>query len=184
MTASKERRLPFVRLSYARNRTASGRRTATPARKAARYVAFGRDRKAEKEGKQRGEWYGPDGQIHAHEEVLAWAAEQARSHRYTFQALLSVPEGRLRATDYGRALREARYIESWRLMSHEDTGHSHAHVLFFRDGRMDREVFADWHEQIRRQLAALEERDLGGEQAEEALQPGLDTGLEGGLEWD
>jgi hypothetical protein len=183
VTASKERRLPFVRLSYASNRTATGRRTATPARKAARYVAFGRDRQAETEGKQRGEWYGPDGQIHAHEEVLTWATAQARRYQYTFQALLSVPEGRLRATDYGRALHEARYIESWRLMSHEDTGHSHAHVLFFRDGRMDREVFADWHEQIRRQLATLEERHLGGEQAEEALQPGRDRERGEGLEW-
>jgi len=184
MTANKGRSLPFVRLSYALNRTPTGRRTATPARKAARYFAFGKDRQAEREGEQRGEWYGPDGQIHTHEEVLAWAAGQAKEHQYTFQALLSVPEGRLRPADFTLALQEARYIDSWRLMSHEDTAHSHAHVLFFRDGRMEKEVFADWHQQIRHHLAALEERNLGGEQAEEVLQPGLDRGREGGLEWD
>lgn len=184
MTTAKERPLPFVRLTYARNRTPTGRRTATPARKTARYVAFGTDRQAERDGKQRGEWYGPDGQRHTHEEVLVWAAEQATSHRYTFQALLSVPEGRLRPADFCRALREARYIDDWKLMSHDDTGHSHAHVLFFRDGRMDREGFADWHERIRQQLAALEERDLGGKQAEEGLEQGLDKGVGGGLAWD
>ena len=48
MTASKDSPLPFVRLSCARNRTATGRRTAIPARKAVHYFAFGRDRQAEK----------------------------------------------------------------------------------------------------------------------------------------
>ena len=63
--------LPFVRLTYVANRTPTGRRTATPARRAARYFAFGHDREAAPDAEQRGRWVGPGGQTHDHEAVLA-----------------------------------------------------------------------------------------------------------------
>ena len=156
MAESKSRPLPFVRLTYTANRTPTGRRTATPARKAARYFAYANDLEAERSGQQRGHWYGPDGSKHEHEPVLAWAAAGAKAHHYTFQALLSLPEGRLSAEDFTRAMREGKYIDDFRLIPHDDTEHSHAHVLFFRDSRMDKEQFTDWHERIRQSLAARE----------------------------
>lgn len=152
--------LPFVRLTYTSNRTPTGRRTSTPARRAARYFAFGNAREAAHGAEQRGRWYGPDGKRHDHEAVLAWIAAQARDHAYTFQALLSVPKGRLRAEDFSRAMQEGKTIDDWRLLTHDDTAYRHAHVLFFRDGRLDKEVFADWHERVRRELAALEAASL------------------------
>lgn len=148
--------LPFVRLTYVANRTPTGRRTATPARRAARYFAFGHDREAAPDAEQRGRWVGPGGQTHDHEAVLAWIAAQAREHVYTFQALLSVPEGRLQAEDFSRAMQEGKTIDDWRLLSHDDTAYSHAHVLFFRNSRLDKESFAGWQERVRRELAALE----------------------------
>ncbi len=156
----KDRSLPFVRLSHTLNRTPTGKRTATPAKRAARYFAFANDRKAEREAKQRGAWYGPGGTTHDHQAVLAWAAAQAKTHAYTFQALLSVPEGRLGAEDFARAMKEGQEIDDWRLLAHNDTAYSHAHVLFFRDSRLERERFAGWHRRIRRELAALEEAAL------------------------
>lgn len=152
--------LPFVRLTYSLNRTPTGKRTATPARRAARYFAFGHGREAARGAEQRGRWVGPDGQAHDHEAVLAWAAAQARDHAYTFQALLSVPEGRLRAEDFARAMQEGQTIDDWRLLSHDDTAYSHAHVLFFRNSRLDKESFAGWQERVRRELAALEAASL------------------------
>lgn len=155
-----KRPLPFVRLTYTLNRTPTGKRTATPARRAARYFAFGNDREAEHGAEQRGRWYGPDRKTHDHEAVLAWIAAQAREHAFTFQALLSVPEGRLQAEDFSRAMQEGKTIDDWRLLSHDDTAYSHAHVLFFRNSRLDKEVFADWHERVRRELAAIEAASL------------------------
>lgn len=155
-----KRPLPFVRLTYTPNRTPTGKRTATPARRAARYFAFGNDREAAHGAEQRGRWYGPDGQTHDHEAVLAWITARARDHAYTFQALLSVPEGRLQAEDFSRAMQEGKTIDDWRLLSHDDTAYSHAHVLFFRNSRLDKEVFADWRERVRRELAAIEAASL------------------------
>jgi hypothetical protein len=152
--------LPFVRMTYTPNRTPTGRRTATPAKRAAHYFAFANDREAAQGAEQRGRWYGPDGQTHDHEAVLAWVAARARDHAYTFQALLSVPEGRLRAEDFSRAMQEGKTIDDWRLLTHDDTAYSHAHVLFFRNSRLDKEVFADWHDRVRRELAALEAASL------------------------
>jgi hypothetical protein len=152
--------LPFVRLNYTPNRTPTGKRTATPARRAARYFAFGNDLEARHGAEQRGRWVGPNGKTHDHEAVLAWIAAQAREHAYTFQALLSVPEGRLRAEDFSRAMQEGKTIDDWRLLSHDDTAYSHAHVLFFRNSRLDKESFADWRERVRRELAALEAANL------------------------
>lgn len=152
--------LPFVRLTYAPNRTPTGKRTATPARRATRYFAFGNNRGAAQGAEQRGRWVGPDGKTHDHEAVLAWAAAQAKVHAYTFQALLSVPEARLRAEDFSRAMQEGQTIGDWRLLAHDDTAYSHAHVLFFRNSRLDKESFAHWHERVRQELAALEAASL------------------------
>lgn len=193
------KQLPFVRITYTSNRTPTGRRTATPARKAARYFAFANDREAEQSAEQRGRWYGPDGRTHDHEAVLSWIAAQAREHAYTFQALLSAPEGRLRAEEFSRAMQEGKYIADWRLLAHDDTAYSHAHVLFFRNSRLDKESFADWRERVRRELArqglaALEtasvqagERSVVARQAESSHEANRENDLDldaggGGLE--
>jgi hypothetical protein len=141
-------------MTYHINRSPSGRHSARPARRWATYFAFGRDREAIAEGRQRGEWHGPLGQQHTHEAVLAWAESNARTFRYTWQALLSVPEGRLDAPAFTQALQAAGEISDWRLVVHDDTGYSHAHVLFFRDKRMEKEQFTRWHDRVRAELVA------------------------------
>jgi len=150
---------PVVRMQHTRNRTPTGKRTATPARKAAIYFAFGRDANRA-DGKQRGEWLGPGGERHKHEDVLAWAQQQARQHEHTFQALLSVPQARLTGEDYAHALAAAKQIEEWRMVVHNDTNYSHAHVLFFRDRRLPRSQFDRWQAQVQQNLVALEAKRL------------------------
>ena len=176
------RSLPLIRVTHSQNRTPTGRRTATPARHAARYFAFGRDREAELAGRQRGEWMGPEGRVHDHENVLAWAALQAMAHRYTFQALLSVPEGRLAPADYARALEAAgdEQLGSWRLMAHDDTDYSHAHVLFFGDRRLPKEEYLAWRERVQEELALMESARLDGAALEADMEVAAGAGM--GLE--
>lgn len=172
------RSLPCVRVTHVENRTPTGRRTATPAKKAAAYFALGKEKKVRDAGwrqadAQRGAWVGPGGQQQPHASVMDWARSQALAHRYTFQALLSVPEGRLTAADYGRAMEAAGIAsanavdggqaDDWRMVVHDDTAYSHAHVLFFGDRRMEKERYLAWRERIQEELAALEERRLEGQ---------------------
>ena len=151
----KTKRLPVVRIAHRRNRTPTGKRTVTPARKAANYFAFG-----QKATQQRGDWLGPDGKPHTHEAVLVWANSQARQHEHTFQALLSVPQARLTGQAYAHALEAAGQPDEWRLVVHNDTAYSHAHVLFFRDRRLPRDEFEQWQTTVQQALLTLEEKRL------------------------
>ncbi|MCZ7673830.1 MAG: hypothetical protein M5U34_45275 [Chloroflexi bacterium] len=104
--------IPFINVRTQENRTPTGRRTSTPAKRAALYYAYGNqrnvgDKEAQLEGRQRGEWLGPDGRIHTQEEVMAWVKAKAMEHRYTFQGILSVPEGELTAAEFGQAMQRA-----------------------------------------------------------------------------
>jgi len=152
------------------NRTPAGRRTSTPAKRAALYFAFGRDKQAQVEGRQRGEWLGPDGRIQSHEQVMAWARQEALSHRYTFEAILSVPQGKLPPEAFCRAMRQGGAISDWRLMAHRDTRHRHAHVLFFRDKRLDKQTFLSWQTKVRTELTRLEQQQLDGRTAHQELE--------------
>lgn len=159
---------PFIGVRMHENRTPTGRRTSTPAKHAALYFAYGNqrnvgDKEARLEGKQRGEWLGPDGRVQSHDKVMAWARQEALSHRYTFEAILSVPQGKLPPEAFCRAMQQGDAISDWRLMAHRDTKHRHAHVLFFRDRRLDKETFLSWQTAVRTELAQLEQRQLDGQ---------------------
>jgi hypothetical protein len=54
---------------------------------------------------------------------MAWVKEQARRHRYTFQDLLSVPEGELTAAAFCRAMQKGGQAGDRRLIAHAGTGH-------------------------------------------------------------
>lgn len=152
--------LPFIGVQIQENRTPTGRRTSTQAQRAAHYFAFGRDKEAQLQGRQRGEWLGPDGRNHTHEAVLTWARQEALSHRYTFQAILSVPQGVLTGAAFSQAMQQGEVIADWRLMAHADTAHHHAHVLFFRDQRLDKKQFLSWQTAVRQELVRLEQQPV------------------------
>ncbi len=163
---------PIVRAQSVRNRTQLGKRTSKPARKAAIYFAFGREARGQvtqTQEQQRGQWLGPGGETHSHEAALIWAQEAAKNHEYTFQALLSVPQGRLTPQDYGEALERAGILRDWRLMVHNDTAYSHAHVLFFRDKRIEKEQYLRWQADVRQALALREQQRLSEPEAVQNL---------------
>ena len=151
---------PFIGVQMHENRTPTGRRSSTPAKQAALYFAYGRYPQAQQAEKQRGEWLGPDGRVQTHEAVLAWAKQEALRHRYTFQAILSVPQGDVNPEQFCQAMQQGDEISDWRLMAHQDTSHRHAHVLFFRDKRLDKKTFLAWQTAVRQELSRLEQQQL------------------------
>lgn len=166
--------IPFINVRTQENRTPTGRRTSTPAKQATLYYAFGRDKEAQLEGRQRGQWLGPDGRVHTQEEVMNWVKAKALEHRYTFQGILSVPEGALSAAEFGQAMQKGSQTEDWRLISHGDTKHRHAHVLWFGDKRMGKKAFLSWQAEVRAELVRLEQQQTNDRAAQQGME--LDTG--------
>lgn len=170
---------PFINVRTQENRTPTGRRTSTPAKRAALYYAYGgeqnvRYKETQLEGRQRGEWLGPDGRVHTQEEVMDWVKANALAHRYTFQGILSVPEGELSAAEFGQAMQKGGRAEDWRLISHQDTRHRHAHVLWFGDKRMGKKAFLSWQAEVRAELVRLEQQQTNDRAAQQGME--LDTG--------
>lgn len=177
---SNTRPAPIVRVQGVRNRTQTGKRTSKPAQKAAIYFAFGREARTQAtqtQEHQRGQWLGPGGELYSHEAAFIWSQEEAINHEYTFQALLSVPQGRLTPQDYGEALDQAGILQDWRLIVHNDTSYSHAHVLFFRDKRIEKEQYLRWQADVRQALATSEQQRLSEPEAVQSLSEELTVAM-------
>ena len=146
----------IVRLDWLSNRTPSGRRSATKARKLAQYFALGRGRAKEQELRpQRGQWLDPTGRPCRHEEVLQWVREQGTSHEMTYQFILSVKETELTAEAFNRAMAAGGSLfDEWRLIQHTDTQYPHAHALAFGDRpvQIKSEAFQSWWQAVRQAL--------------------------------
>ena len=159
-----------VRLQTHANRTPTGRAAATAARKLAQYLAHGRGRQAEQSARpQRGIWYGEDGRPLTHEQVLQWVAERGKTHPYTHQLILSVKEAQLEAAAYGQAMQAGGHLFSeWRLIVHQDTRHSHAHVLAFGDEdiRVTGPTFRQWWLTVRQELEQQQQQYLAARERE------------------
>ena len=80
-----------------------------------------------------------------------------------------MPQGRLTPQDYGEALERAGILRDWRLMVHNDTAYSHAHVLFFRDKRIEKEQYLRWQADVRQALALREQQRLSEPEAVQNL---------------
>lgn len=155
---SKSKTTNIVRMDWLSNRTPTGRRSATKARKLAQYFALGRGREKEQELRpQRGQWLDQDGRACTHEEVLQWVRQQGMSHELTHQFILSVKETELTPEAFNRAMAAGGPLFSeWRLINHEDTRFPHAHALAFgnKPVQIRSEAFQSWWQGVR---AALEQ---------------------------
>lgn len=179
---SKSKTTNIVRMDWLTNRTPTGRRSATKARKLAQYFALGRGREKEQELRpQRGQWLDPDGRACTHEEVLQWVRQQGMSHELTHQFILSVKETELTPEAFNRAMAAGGPLfPEWRLIQHEDTRYPHAHALAFgnKPVQIRSEAFQSWwlgvREALEQEQAAARELQLEQERAA-ALQ--RDAGL-------
>jgi hypothetical protein len=163
----------IVRMDWLFNRTPTGKRSATKARKLAQYFALGRGREKEQALRpQRGQWLDQDGQRCTHEEVLQWVRQQGMSHELTHQFILSVKETQLTAEAFNRAMAAGgELFADWRLIRHEDTRYPHAHALAFgqKEVHIKSEAFQSWWQAVRQ---ALEREQVAAQelQHEQALE--------------
>ncbi|MCB8947944.1 MAG: hypothetical protein H6653_08000 [Ardenticatenaceae bacterium] len=176
----------IVRLDWLSNRTPSGRRSATKARKLAQYFALGRGRAKEQELRpQRGQWLDPAGRPCRHEEVLQWVREQGTSHEMTYQFILSVKETELTAEAFNRAMAAGGPLfDEWRLIQHTDTDYPHAHALAFGDRpvQIKSEAFQSWWLAVRQALER--EQAVAIEmQREQALEQAHAAAVQQEAEW-
>ena len=184
---NKTRATNIVRLDWLSNRTPSGRRSATKARKLAQYFALGRGREKEQELRpQRGEWLDQAGRPCSHEDVLQWVRQQGMSHEMTYQFILSVKETQLSDEAFNRAMAAGGPLFSeWRLISHDDSRYPHAHALAFGNQpvQIKSEAFQSWWRAVRQALeqeqtkAREMQQELTQEQ-EKAAMLQRDAGLE------
>ena len=153
----------FVGVQLHTNRTPTGRASTVAVRRAAGYIAYGRQQGAE--AQQRGQWLGADGQVYSHEAVLDWAKERVRERRYTVHVVLSVGQAQLSGDDYRRALAVDETISGeYRLMVHRDSRYSHAHALLFWDKRLEKKRFLQWQAEVQATLSERETAQLMSEQ--------------------
>jgi hypothetical protein len=176
---SKSKASNIVRMEWLQNRTPTGKRSATKARKLAQYLAYGRGRPQEQlERPQRGRWLDQSGQIVSHEDVLQWVKEQGMENRYTRQFILSVKDAALTPEAFNRAMAAGGDLFSeWRLLQHQDSRYPHAHALAFgqEEVPVKSEAFRAWWLAVR---AALEQERQTQMEQEKAQQQQLAQGLE------
>ncbi|MCC6607893.1 MAG: hypothetical protein IT327_32105 [Anaerolineae bacterium] len=153
---SKSKATNIVRLDWLSNRTPTGRRSATKARKLAQYFALGRGREKEQQQQHpRGQWLDQAGRPCSHEEVLQWVRRQGMSHEMTYQFILSVKETQLSDGAFNRAMAAGGPLFSeWRLISHDDSRYPHAHALAFGNQpvQIKSEAFQSWWRAVRQAL--------------------------------
>ncbi len=168
---SKSKTTNIVRMDWLRNRTPTGKRSATKARKLAQYLAFGRGRLAEQmERPQRGQWLNESGQVVPHEEVIQWVKEQGMENLYTRQFVLSVKDITLTPEAFNRAMAAGGDLfREWRLIRHEDSRYPHAHALAFgqEEVRIKSEAFRQWWQAVRAALERERQAQIEQEQAQQ-----------------
>ncbi len=161
----------IVRMDWLSNRTPTGRRSATKARKLAQYLAFGRGRPQEQmERPQRGKWLDESGQAVPHENVLQWVKEQGMENLYTHQFILSVKDAALAPGAFNRAMSAGgNLFPEWRLIQHEDSRHPHAHALAFgqEEIRIKSEAFRQWWLEVRTALERERQTQIEEERAQQ-----------------
>ncbi|MCA9936742.1 MAG: hypothetical protein KC415_22560 [Anaerolineales bacterium] len=167
---SKSKATNIVRMDWLRNRTPTGRRSATKARRLAQYLAFGRGRLQEQmERPQRGKWLDESGQIISHENVLQWVKARGMENLFTQQFILSVKDAALTPEAFNRAMSAGGDLfPEWRLIQHEDSRHPHAHALAFgqEEIRIKSEAFRQWWLDVRAALERERQAQIERERAQ------------------
>jgi hypothetical protein len=73
-------------------------------------------------------------------------------------------------------MQQGEAISDWRLLVHRDTAYRHAHVLFFRDRRLEKGEFLAWQEQVREALLQLEKEHTVEQQLQYEVAAGKRAG--------
>ena len=163
-----DHRQAITNVRYDKTRTPKGNVTRSAVQKAVYYAMYGpfdrlRASTPEHNPDQlpRGEWFGPAG-AEKHGHVVNWAEGSAVNHPYCYRLVLSLKEGELRPEDFVTALQKdsQNLFPDFRLVVHQDTAHTHAHVLAFRDKTLSKAEFYQWKKEVGSCLVELEQLRL------------------------
>jgi hypothetical protein len=151
---------------YDKTRTKKGNVSRSAVKKAVYYAMFGHP-EHNPDQLPRGEWFSSAG-VEKHGHVLNWAEGSAVNHPYCYRLVLSLKEGQMRPEDFVTALQQDSQglFQDFRLVVHEDTQHTHAHVLAFRDKTLSKQEFYQWKKEVGSCLVELEQMRL--QEAEQA----------------
>lgn len=156
-------RTTIVRGERLRHRSRGGRRAVGRLRGLLHYIAYGHyhDRLGRDTPQQRGIWLAPDGKRQPHADVLAWAKSKVQRLGYetSYQLLLSTRDGGLDAADFAQVLHAGSAISGvrdWRLMTHDDSAHQHAHVILFRHTPLSVADYKRWQQTMQTELDRLQ----------------------------
>ena len=177
---SKSKTSNIVRMEWLQNRTPTGKRSATKARKLAQYFALGRGREKEQALRpQRGQWLDQNGQPCSHAEVMQWVRQQGMANLLTHQFILSVKETQLTPEAFNRAMAAGgELFPEWRLIRREDSRYPHAHALAFgqKEVHIKSEAFQTWWQGVR---AALEREQAAAQEMQVAQAQEQERAVEG-----
>lgn len=165
----------ITNVRYDKTRTKKGNVTRSAVQKAVYYAMYGHPapftfdrlragdklRASNPDQLPRGEWYSPAG-AEKHGHVVNWAEGSAVNHPYCYRLVLSLKEGDLRPEDFAAALQKdsQNLFPDFRLVVHQDTEHTHAHVLAFRDKTLSKQQFFQWKQEVGSCLVELEQLRL------------------------
>lgn len=135
---------------YYKNRTKKGNPTSRKARNS--FLYYDRKRNVE-----RGVWHSQNGAVST-PDVLTWTADSALTMPYTYTLVLSVRDADLTPEQFQKVMHTVRdEINDFRLITHSDTEHTHAHVLVFSDKKWSRAQFDRVTQTVRSELHTLEQ---------------------------
>ena len=165
-----ETTVPVINARYIRN---CSRKTDRPSTYrtvgAVRYIGFGHTFENPKQF-QRGQWHSQDGE-ETHDDVMAWAKENAQQHKYTYTFVLSVRDAAMQDVDFIETVQGAMsdqakndFPTDWRMMVHRDSDHDHVHLVLFRDKTLQKAQLAQWRQTLQQELAVREAQRLQEQQ--------------------
>lgn len=161
--------IPVMHARYIRNVTSKGNPSVKQTNRAVQYIGYGHKFENPREY-LRGQWHSPNGEV-SHDQVKAWAEDQAQQRRYTYTLVLSVRDGIMQDDDFVETVKEMSeksegndFSTDWRMMVHRDSDHDHAHVMLFRDRTLQKAQLARWREEIQAALAIREAQRLTEQQ--------------------
>ena len=159
-------RQAITNVRYDKTRTKKGNVSRSAVQKAVYYAMYGLPQH-NPDQLPRGEWYSSAG-AEKHGHVVNWAEGSAVNHPYCYRLVLSLKEGDLRPEDFAAALQKdsQNLFPDFRLVVHQDTEHTHAHVLAFRDKTLSKQQFFQWKQEVGSCLVELEQLRL--QEAEQA----------------
>jgi hypothetical protein len=179
-----DHRAAITNVRYDKTRTKKGNVSRSAVKKAVYYAMFGHP-EHNPDQLPRGEWFSSAG-VEKHGHILNWAEGSAVNHPYCYRLVLSLKEGQMRPEDFVAALQKdtQNLFADFRLVVHEDTQHTHAHVLAFRDKTLSKQEFYQWKKEVGRCLVELEQVRLKEAELAQAKQKRREAEQEEEWLWD